>query len=329
MFARMSRYGPAAAGTTRHPLSRPAVRSGRSRHASAQNDTRKRSKIEQSSGLLIRGFGVRVPGGAPVLTWHYAESELPRDGRFGAVLAPCSLVSLDRAVRGLSKMAARGANRGAVLADWPPAFTRPLVYTFGIVVGTRSRAPFPMLSRSVKPAGDAHSRGPAPRGPVTAGRGARALAHDGGGVFSGSGAGGQLRSNRRVRWVPRRPQGESGGAGPAAIAIRDVRQVYDRYMEGRPEVHERRPHTGRLPEMARLSGPCRIARDAPPWRDARPPWRLRSTRRGWREPVTNVTYGSCPSPIPNRAESRTDAVPLPFRRSSGKREGTAWSMRRS
>ncbi len=31
----------------------------------------------QSSGLLIRGFGVRVPGGAPVLTWRYT--------RFGAL----------------------------------------------------------------------------------------------------------------------------------------------------------------------------------------------------------------------------------------------------
>src|SRR6266704_3318778 len=65
MFARMSRYGPVAADTTRHPHSWSAVQSGRSRHASAQNDTRWRSKIEQSSGLLIRGFGVRVPGGAP------------------------------------------------------------------------------------------------------------------------------------------------------------------------------------------------------------------------------------------------------------------------
>ena len=26
---------------------------------------------EQSSGLLIREFGVQVPGGAPVLTWHF------------------------------------------------------------------------------------------------------------------------------------------------------------------------------------------------------------------------------------------------------------------
>jgi hypothetical protein len=32
---------------------------------------RSTSKIELSSGLLIRGFGVRVPGGAPVLTWGF------------------------------------------------------------------------------------------------------------------------------------------------------------------------------------------------------------------------------------------------------------------
>jgi hypothetical protein len=51
-FARMSRYGPVAADITRHQLSWPAVQSGRSRHASAQNNTRQRSKIEQSSGLL-------------------------------------------------------------------------------------------------------------------------------------------------------------------------------------------------------------------------------------------------------------------------------------
>jgi hypothetical protein len=66
MFARMSRYGPVAVSITRHPLSWFAVQSGRSRHASVQNGTRQWSKIEQSSGLLIRGFGVRVPGGAPV-----------------------------------------------------------------------------------------------------------------------------------------------------------------------------------------------------------------------------------------------------------------------
>jgi predicted nucleotide-binding protein len=33
-----------------------------------------------SSGLLIRGFGVQVPGGAPVLTWDYSQSGIPRTG---------------------------------------------------------------------------------------------------------------------------------------------------------------------------------------------------------------------------------------------------------
>jgi len=143
-------------------------------------------------------------------------------------------------------------------ADHPGRRHRRRAEHPGVSAGHRCRVqrPLPMLSRSVKPAGDAHSRGAAPRGPVTAGRGARAWAHDGGRVFSGGGAGGQLRSNRRVRWVPRRPQGESGGADPAAIAIRDVRQVYDRYMEGRPEVHERRPHAGRPPGTAGLPDPA-------------------------------------------------------------------------
>jgi putative transposase len=34
-------------------------------------DSRSRRRIEQNSGLLIRGFGVQVPGGAPVLTWGF------------------------------------------------------------------------------------------------------------------------------------------------------------------------------------------------------------------------------------------------------------------
>jgi len=40
MFARMSRYGPVAAGITRHPLSWFVVQSGRSRHVAAHPDTR-------------------------------------------------------------------------------------------------------------------------------------------------------------------------------------------------------------------------------------------------------------------------------------------------
>ena len=62
MFARMSRYGPVAAGITRHPLPWLAVQSGRLRHVPAHNDTRQRSKIEQSSGLLICGHIGPVAG---------------------------------------------------------------------------------------------------------------------------------------------------------------------------------------------------------------------------------------------------------------------------
>ena len=60
-----------------------------------------------SSGLLIRGFGVQVPGGAPVLTWGYARSGLPREGRFGAMFAARLLTSPDIVYHG-----ARNARRG-------------------------------------------------------------------------------------------------------------------------------------------------------------------------------------------------------------------------
>jgi hypothetical protein len=38
--------------------------------------------------LLIRGFEVQVPGGAPVLTWGFTPPMRPRGGRFWAVMAP-------------------------------------------------------------------------------------------------------------------------------------------------------------------------------------------------------------------------------------------------
>jgi hypothetical protein len=69
MFARMSRYGPVAGGTTRHPLSRFVVQPGWSQHFLALSDTvqmaeqqtlnllthrswlHKRAVIDASSGL--------------------------------------------------------------------------------------------------------------------------------------------------------------------------------------------------------------------------------------------------------------------------------------
>src|SRR6266700_1128413 len=49
----------------------------------------------QNRGLLIRGFGVRVPGGAPVLTWGFTRFGSPREGRFRPMFAPRLLVSPD------------------------------------------------------------------------------------------------------------------------------------------------------------------------------------------------------------------------------------------
>src|SRR6266700_4973308 len=57
-------------------------------------------KVSLSSGLLIRGFGVQIPGGAPVLTWAYARSGSPCEGRFGAMVAPRLLGSPDLVPQG-------------------------------------------------------------------------------------------------------------------------------------------------------------------------------------------------------------------------------------
>jgi len=62
----------------------------------------------QSSGLLICGFGVQVPGGAPILTWDYTRSGSLREGRFGAMVAPRLLVSRDL-VAGTAPFPPRGA----------------------------------------------------------------------------------------------------------------------------------------------------------------------------------------------------------------------------
>ena len=71
MFARMPRYRPAPPGihsTARRPA---AGQNGSSRHVLGLFDSSSRRINEQSSGLLIRGFGVQVPGGAPILTWGF------------------------------------------------------------------------------------------------------------------------------------------------------------------------------------------------------------------------------------------------------------------
>src|SRR5215472_19227669 len=56
-----------------------------------------------SSGLLIRGFGVQVPGGAPDLTWGFTASGYFLCVRFVHLVAPWLLARTDPAIRVLSK----------------------------------------------------------------------------------------------------------------------------------------------------------------------------------------------------------------------------------
>src|ERR1035441_646283 len=95
MFARMSRHGPVAAGTKRHWTLSDAVQPGRSWHVRHQPTP----PSWQSSRLLICGFGVRVPGGARILTWGFIMSRSPCEGRFWPVVAPRLLVSPDLVAR--------------------------------------------------------------------------------------------------------------------------------------------------------------------------------------------------------------------------------------
>src|SRR5260370_20507685 len=68
---------------------------------------------EQSSGLLIRGFGVQVPGGAPVLTWGFTTPGHFLCVRFVHMFAPCLLACTDPAIRVLSKTAHPAPDTGA------------------------------------------------------------------------------------------------------------------------------------------------------------------------------------------------------------------------
>jgi hypothetical protein len=85
-------------GTPRqHPVSaapcgyRATAQNGSSRRVLALSDISSKIRIECRSELLIREFGVRVPGGAPVLTWGFTTP-----GRFSwllfvPVFGPCLL----------------------------------------------------------------------------------------------------------------------------------------------------------------------------------------------------------------------------------------------
>jgi hypothetical protein len=91
MFARMPRYTPAPLGIRSTARMRATGRNGSSRHVLALFDSSSRRINEQSSGLLIRRFGVQVPGGAPVLTWGFIKSRSSPRARFVPILIPCSL----------------------------------------------------------------------------------------------------------------------------------------------------------------------------------------------------------------------------------------------
>jgi hypothetical protein len=116
--------------------------------------------------LLIRGFGVQVPGGAPALTWGFCCSRLI----FMCPFCPCgcSVVArqhgpsnpgfvkkraVRRPMRGhspRSRAASYGRRRPGSLDRWsrPPARA----------LGARPDSPIPMPSRSVRPAGQRYRR---------------------------------------------------------------------------------------------------------------------------------------------------------------------------
>jgi hypothetical protein len=149
MFARMPRYTLAPLGIRSRARMRATGQNGSSRHVLALFDSSSRRISEQRSGLLIRGFGVRVPGGAPVLTWGYVSFRSFLRVRFVPMLAPCSLVSYDRVAAGLSNLAGTGPVRGLRRPSWLSQWSTPLVdaLSFGSLIQLRS----------VKPAGSVQS----------------------------------------------------------------------------------------------------------------------------------------------------------------------------
>jgi len=91
LFARCLLVCP---GTTRQQPARVGREPRGSPHRPALTGIESADLIPEQR-LLIRGFGVRVPGGAPILTWGYTHFGSPREGRFGAMFAPRLLVSPD------------------------------------------------------------------------------------------------------------------------------------------------------------------------------------------------------------------------------------------
>ena len=103
------RQHPASA--ERSPI-RAAGQNGSSRHVPASLSTSSKRRYEQISRLLIRGFGVQVPGGAPVMTWGFIAPGLFFRVRFVPMAAPWLLARTDPAIRACQKRAVRRPMRG-------------------------------------------------------------------------------------------------------------------------------------------------------------------------------------------------------------------------
>jgi len=122
--------------------------------------------LEQSSGLLIRGFGVQVPGGAPVLTWGFTAPGHFLRARFVPVVAPWLLARTDPAIGSCQKRPARRPmrghsprNRAVSYGRRPPGSLDQWSRPSARAPGAHPESPMPMTSRSVRPAGKRHSHG--------------------------------------------------------------------------------------------------------------------------------------------------------------------------
>ena len=112
MVARMPRYAPASSGIRNESRILASGQNGSSRHVLALFDSSSRIINEQSSGLLISGLGVQVPGGAPALTWGFTAPGHFLCVRFVPVVAPWLLARTDPAIRACQKRPIRRPMRG-------------------------------------------------------------------------------------------------------------------------------------------------------------------------------------------------------------------------
>ena len=125
MFARMSRYTPAARGIRSPPRIPATAQNGRSRQVPVSLDTSSERRIELSSGLLICGFGVQVPGAARTLTWGFTAPGHFLCVRFVSVLAR---VSEPGRRRPCQEWPNREQRRPSQLVNFLDQWSRPSVF---------------------------------------------------------------------------------------------------------------------------------------------------------------------------------------------------------